>query len=537
MKKIISSFLAIALLVSCVMLSACQTENGTSPSVSMPTPGVTEPTVYVPPAETPATWSEFDVDATWAETDPLIHLSSENTQTQWKGAKLYGSDLYIKEPGTYILSGTLKGQLYIAVNKEDKVHLVFNGFHVSYDKLSPILCDRADKVVITLVDGTENTVEDTATGYLEGTTSADGRHAGAIHAKMGLTINGTGTLKIKTTYRHGIVSNSNLRIVSGTISVEAEEEGLKGKESVSIRGGNITVRSGDDGIKVNDDQKQDAGFFAMEGGIVAIQTDADGIDVAKNVRIVGGNLNIRSKDHAIATEGIFSTAASPVITLEAYSGAEDSDAKAIKAGGEVTLDGGAISIPRAFEGIESKTSVVRIKSGTLSVTAFNDGINAATELVVEGGSVYVASQGDCLDSGGNIYIKGGTVVLCGSPSNAFAPMDVPEGFEILVDGGVLLAYGSLAEVQYPSHSSSQVFFGTTVSLDKDKGYALRDADGNLICAFRPQENALTLCFSSDALQKGQMYGLYTGAQLIGDAVDGFYSKAVGGKLLQEITVS
>ena len=96
MKKRLVILLA-AILSCCSMLSSCGTEDGASHAVSMPTPIVTDPVEYTPPAETLATWSEFDVDTSWKETDPLIHLSEDNKQTQWKGAKLYGKDLFIKE--------------------------------------------------------------------------------------------------------------------------------------------------------------------------------------------------------------------------------------------------------------------------------------------------------------------------------------------------------------------------------------------------------------------------------------------------------
>ena len=537
MRKFIRTISVAAFLAGSMLLASCGGSlSTTSNAVSMPAPPPADESFeYVAPAETPATWSAFDEDASWSDTDPLICLTAEMQQTQWKGAKLYGNDLYIKEAGTYILSGNLEGQLYVAVNQEDKVHLVFNGFHVTCGSLSPILCERGDKVSITLVDGTENTVNDTASGYLAGSATADGRNAGAIHAKMGLTINGTGTLRIKTTYRHGIVCNSNLRILSGSIFVEAEDQGIKGKESVSVRGGTVSIHSKGDGIKVNDEVKEDAGYFAMEGGSISVQTDADGIDVTKLVRIVGGELKIDSKDHGITTTGTFSTAASPMITLDAYSGAEDSDAKGIKADGEIAVDGGTIRILRAFEGIESKNSSVVIKNGTVEIDSANDGVNAGTLLTVEGGILYVKSQGDCLDSGGDIHIKGGKVVLAGSSSNAYAPMDVPEGHQILVDGGFLLAYGSLAEVQYPSSASAQGVICATETIEKGASCAIKDADGTVLCVFTARDTALTLCFSSEKVQKGTSYTIYTDVTPLGDPQDGVYDKCVSGQAKQTLS--
>lgn len=522
------------LLAGSMALTACTGEVA-SPSGDLPS-GDTVSTPWAPPAETPATWSEFDLNDTWTEQDTHINLTPENTQKEWQGAKLVSDDLYIRAEGTYVLSGTLNGQLFISTDKTKKVHLVFNGFTVNNDTLTPILCERGDKVVITLAEGTENFINDNKADYVDGGATPDGRNAGAIHAKMGLTINGTGSLTVNTVYRHGIVSNSNLRIVSGNITVNAKEEGLRGKESVSIRGGNVTVKSGDDGVKVNQADEEGQGFFAMEGGTLQITTDTDGIDVIKNVRIVGGTIRISSRDDAIVTEGTVSIAGNPVIRLQAESGSDDSDAKGIKADGDITVESGTLQIIKSFEGLESKNASVRILGGKVNVNATNDGVNAATLLSVEGGALYVTTGGDGLDSGGNIHVKGGTTVICGSPSNAFAPMDVPDGCEILVDGGFLLAYGSLSAVQYPAQKSAQSFLGTSVSLKKDVPYALRDQNGNTLVTFTPGENALTLCFSSEALAAGK-YTLFSGVTPEGTPTGGVYTSSTGGEEVATFTVS
>ncbi len=527
------TLLLIALLVGSIILTACTGEVG-SPSADTSSED-TISTPWAPPAETPATWSEFDLDDTWKEQDTHIHLTEGTTQTEWKGAKLMGGDLYIRAEGTYVLSGTLKGQIFINTDKKNKIHLVFNGFTVINGKMSPILCERADKVVITLAEGTQNYINDVEYAYVEGANTPDGRNAGAIHAKMGLTINGSGSLTVNANFRHGIVSNSNLRIVSGNITINAVEEGIKGKESVAIRGGNILIASTDDGVKVNQADEEGQGFFAMEGGTLKINTEADGIDVIKTVRIVGGNLQIQSTDHAIVTEGTVSIAGTPMIRLQAYSGGEDSDAKGIKADGEVIVESGTLMITKAFEGIESKNASVRILGGRVVIHATEDGISGGASISVEGGSLQVVPGGDGLDSGGNIYIKGGTTVICGSPSNAYAPMDVPKGYEILVDGGTLLAYGSLNAVQYPSEKSSQSFLATSVSLKKDTAYALRDKDGNTLVTFAPGENALTLCFSSPSLSSGE-YTLYANVSTQGEAVGGVYPSSTGGEKVSQFAV-
>lgn len=479
---------------------------------------------YTPPARTPATWSDFDVDTSWDESATFIQCNGKDAEIKGGGVKLTTDILMIHEEGTYVLSGQFEGQIDVIVYKEEKVHLIFNGFSVTCEKKSPVLCERADKLVITLADGTQNTVTDTGSGFIEGITPAEGRFAGAIHSKVALTVNGNGSLTVKTTYRHGIVSNSNLRIVSGNITVDAVEEGLKGKETLSVRGGTVSVDSVGDGLKVSDDTEEGTGFLAIEGGNITVRTDADGLDVIDYIRIVGGTLNVESKDHAFTTEGSVSIGGNAQIVLDAYSGSEDSDAKGIKAEREVTVEGGNLQILRSYEGIESKTSSVRFKGGNTSINAANDGVNASTLIAVENGSLFVSAVGDGLD-GGDIEISGGSTVIQGSVYNDCAPMDTPSEKEIRVTGGFLLAYGSVGVVQYPSEHSAQAVIGTEVTLEQGMSYTLRDTEGKAVCSFQAFCNAQTLCFSSDALIKGNAYTLYANVTPSGVHVHGVYKNA------------
>ncbi len=514
----------IAMIVGIVAIAVYMTDGSRGGTESGSVSQSGQDSSYTPPAETPATWSDFDVDTVWDESATLIQCNGKDAEIKGNGVKLTAGVLMIHEEGTYVFSGKFDGQIDIVVYKENKVHLVFNGFDITCEKRSPVLCERADKLVITLADGTQNTVTDTGSGYIEGITPAEGRFAGAIHSKDALSINGTGNLTVKTTYRHGIVSNSNLRIVSGDITVEAAEEGLKGKETLAIRGGTIRIDSVGDGLKVSDDFEEGTGFLAVEGGDITVKTDADGLDVIDYVRIVGGTLKIESKDHAVTTEGSVSIGGKAQIILDAYNGSEDSDAKGIKAEREITVEGGNLQIVRAYEGIESKTSSVILDGGNVSVNASNDGINASTLVEVKNGHLFVNAIGDGID-GGDIVFSGGTTVIQGSVYNDCAPMDAPIEKEIRVTGGVLLAYGSVGAVQYPSKNSTQAVIGTEVTLEQDVSYTLRDAEGKAVCSFRAFGNAQTLCFSSDALTKGGSYTLYKNVNPSGVHVHGIYTNA------------
>ena len=93
-------------------------------------------------------------------------------------------------------------------------------------------------------------------------------------------------------------------------------------------------------------------------------------------------------------------------------------------------DGPTIHVENAYEGIEGAT--INIYSGTITVHAEEDGVNAANSdltdysyaLNIYGGTLYVdAETGDGLDSNGSLDISGGTVTVFSSASGDNAPLD------------------------------------------------------------------------------------------------------------------
>ena len=102
---------------------------------------------------------------------------------------------------------------------------------------------------------------------------------------------------------------------------------------------------------------------------------------------------------------------------------------AIHADDAVSIENGTFSIPYCYEGIEGLS--ITIDGGSFHITSHDDGFNAAggadssgfggrdepfassedTFIVINGGEITVTSNGDCLDSNGNLSINGGTLDL------------------------------------------------------------------------------------------------------------------------------
>ena len=70
-----------------------------------------------------------------------------------------GSTVTIQDEGTYILSGTLDdGMVVVNAESTDKVQLVLDGVSINSATSAAIYVAQADKVFITLADGSENSL-------------------------------------------------------------------------------------------------------------------------------------------------------------------------------------------------------------------------------------------------------------------------------------------------------------------------------------------------------------------------------------------
>lgn len=129
------------------------------------------------------------------------------------------------------MSGALSdGQIVIEAAKTDKVHLVLNGVDITSKTSAPIHASQCDKLIITLADGTENSLTDAGSSF-QYVDPVEKEPNAALFCKDDLTINGTGALTVNAGFKNGIVSKDDLLIVSGDITVTAANHGLRGNDS------------------------------------------------------------------------------------------------------------------------------------------------------------------------------------------------------------------------------------------------------------------------------------------------------------------
>ncbi|OWV18138.1 carbohydrate-binding domain-containing protein [Fibrobacter sp. UWB3] len=365
-------------------------------------------------------------------------------------------------PGAYYVTGE-SSDFQVVVNTPGAENEGNTGIYLHNATIkssnAPILVKNADKTVLHLVKGTTNVVEDGNGNHLfVKVNGAQDTAKAAIYSRDDLNIKGAGTLTVKGKFKNGIQCSNDLKIKNGNITVEAEENAIKGKGSlqisggtlnltakkgdalesdeceegndgkcksfidgkgiVDIRGGNITIKAGDDGIQ--------AAHYVMvsdstEPSTVKVTSTGKGLVAEKFIYVNGGNINVTADDDALHTKyKVFMNAGDVTISTK-----DDG----IHADSALHLSGSTINVVTAYEGMEAYK--IFAEGGVTATFATNDGWNAAGgakensggysmfsessgHAVISGGHHYIASKGnmiDVLDANGSAKMTGGVLIL------------------------------------------------------------------------------------------------------------------------------
>ena len=388
--------------------------------------------------------------------DPQDYAYSLNGSTY---ISLGEEDVRIREGGTYILEGHLKGSIIVEVSKNEKVQLVLNNVEIEAGDFAGIYVIEADEVIISLAEGSVNRISDDGTYTLIDSNTVDA----LIFSKADLIMEGGGSLYLSSQYNHGIVSKDDLVIADGTYVIDVAGKAICGKDSVRILNGSFTIRSAKDAIVSDNDADEGKGYVYIAGGDFTIDATADGIYGYRLLRIDGGTFQI-TDSKASTTDSYKALKSSGDIVL--YGGnyqlkaADDgihadgsiritngtyvitSSDDGIHADETVTIENGTFQI-EASEGIEG--TYIVINDGIISIEARDDGLNATrtsasskTAVEINGGYItIVMGQGDTdgIDANGYIYINGGTLDI-----TAQSPFDYDEGAEH--NGGTIIVNGT-----------------------------------------------------------------------------------------------
>ena len=115
-----------------------------------------------------------------------ITLNKTTATVSGNGAEVDGSTITITEEGVYVVSGTLEdGQIIVDASDSDKVQIVLDGASINCETNAAIYVREADKVFITLAEGSENTLS-SGTEY----TQIDDNTVGGLDSNGSLLVTG-----------------------------------------------------------------------------------------------------------------------------------------------------------------------------------------------------------------------------------------------------------------------------------------------------------------------------------------------------------
>lgn len=245
-------------------------------------------------------FTNFDQRDTWTDAT-TIDFTNDGVTISGNGASADGTVVYITADGTYVISGECaNGQIVVELNKADKAQLVLMGLNLTCLDSSPLYVVSADKVSLTLAEGTVNTFSD---GTAYNSNAFDKKPTACLYARDDLTINGKGELVVNANVNNGIGTSNDLKIVSGTVTVNAANNGLKGNDSIAIMGGTINVTSKDDGIKTENEADPGKGYIYVEGGEITVTCADDALQATQDITVAGGHLTVNAGGKTINCDG------------------------------------------------------------------------------------------------------------------------------------------------------------------------------------------------------------------------------------------
>lgn len=352
----------------------------------------------------------------------LIQLNGDSATASSDSVQISGTTITITEDATHIISGTLNDGMII-VNAPDtaKLQLVFNSVEINSETSAALYVLEADKVFVTLAEGTENSLSNGGTFEAIDENNIDA----ALFSKQDITFNGTGSLTVTSPVGHGIVAKDDLVITGGTYTVTSASHGLDANDSVRITGETIlTVDAGKDGIHAENTDDAEKGFVYISNGSIQIESEGDGISSGAYMQIENGTIDIlagggsvngtkSSSDGWGGFGGARPGGGNMSGDIASSTSTEDSESmKGLKAATGLLISNGTFTIDSADDSVHSNTSAI-INNGTFEIASGDDAVHAEETLTITGGIIQITESYEGLEAL-DIDIQGGDIKLAAS---------------------------------------------------------------------------------------------------------------------------
>ena len=345
-----------------------------------------------------------------------------------------------------------------------KVQIVLSGADITSSSSAAIYALNADKVFLTLAEGTENTL----TNGGEYVAIDDNNIDAVIFAKTDLTLNGSGSLTIHAAAGHGVAAKDELTITQGSYTITAASHGLSAKDSLAVAGGSFTITSGKDGIHAENTDDTTLGIVYLADGSFVINAQGDAISASGALQIDDGSYElttgegsasvVMTSSDSLTGRGQWTdpqTAQSAPATEETE---ESVSQKGIKAEGSFTVLGGTFTLDTVDDGLHAGGDLL-ISDGEFTIRSGDDGIHSDGAVTIQNGSFNIPYCYEGIE-GLSITVENGDFQITSEDDgmNAAGGMD-SSGF-----GG----FGRGGQDSFSSNSTSEIVIngGTFVVVSK-----------------------------------------------------------------------
>ena len=443
------------------------------------------------------------------------------------GVEIDGTALTIKEPGTYLLSGTCADGSIKVKKGTTGVTLVLNGLTLTSETTAPIICAKSTEVSIVAAANTENTLTDTENNNADDG-GAEAENA-VIKCKDGsaVTLCGTGTLNVIANGKNGIKSgastesegDASLTIRELTLNITAPvNDAVNAEAALNVESGTLTIAAGDDALHC--DNTLNIGAENTAGPSITITACYEGLEGAA-VNIYSGDVSIVSTDDCI-------NAANPSLSGYSY---------------ELNISGGTVAAyTTSGDGFDSNGDIT-ISGGTVAVwtanAADNSPLDADGTVTISGGTVLAAggsggmgmnlsAQQPCVTFGNTSIMdsfKGGNMQM---PD--MGNFEVPDGenFEAPDFDGQNFEKPDMQNMPSPSQGFGG-FGGAASLMAENTAFSILDAQGNTLYSGIARCGTSFLLFSSSELSEGDSCTLSAdGTDTTADVQTGTVSSGMGG---------
>ena len=381
---------AIVVLCALLALSGCGAQTSGATSSVADTAASEAAVTTISTIDTTSLFSDRDLEGTYDESAAIvIQLGGDSAACGSDAVVIEESRITIGEEGIYLLSGTLTdGQIVVNAGETDKIQIVLAGADITSSTSAAIYALEADKVFVTLAEGTENTL----TNGGEYVAIDDNNIDAVIFAKTDLTLNGSGSLTINAQAGHGVVSKDDLTITGGSYTVTAASHGLSGKDSIAIADGTFNITSGKDGIHSENADDLALGTLYIADGSYTIAAQGDAVSAQGALQIDGGTFDLYTGEGSASVDMTSSDDFGPM-------------------GGGPRGEMGAQTEAAVPETEAVAPEIEATASETEEDTVSQKGIKGENTYTINGGTFTIDSADDCLHAGGTMTFAAGEFTL------------------------------------------------------------------------------------------------------------------------------